>query len=253
MTEAEWLACDEPERLYEFVRSSLSDRQVRLAACAIIRCAPFHPDGRSVWDVSPEYSWFAPVQPGGKWYGFTARDAITASEKEADGTETVDEGEAAQIVGFGTLWCAESYTPLYTDTPIADCWPQYAAAKLVHDTTSETLSRLRSQLLRYRQVFRESHWADLHSQNGAVVCEIIREIKRNPFRPVSFNPAWRTDTAIALARGMYDSRDFGAMPILADALQDAGCEDEQVLNHCRDATAVHVRGCWVCDLVLGKV
>jgi hypothetical protein len=66
-----------------------------------------------------------------------------------------------------------------------------------------------------------------------------------------FDPAWRTDTAVAIARTMYDAREFGAMPILADALQDAGCEDEQVLNHCRDANAVHVRGCWVCDLVLG--
>jgi hypothetical protein len=52
---------------------------------------------------------------------------------------------------------------------------------------------------------------------------------------------------------MYDSRDFGAMPILADALQDAGCEDEQGLNHCRDANQVHVRGCRVCDRVLGRM
>jgi hypothetical protein len=79
---------------------------------------------------------------------------------------------------------------------------------------------------------------------------LLRDIFGNPYRPVAFDPAWRTDTAVSLARGMYDSRDFGAMPILADALQDAGCEDEQVLNHCRDATAPHVRGCWVCDLVL---
>jgi hypothetical protein len=67
---------------------------------------------------------------------------------------------------------------------------------------------------------------------------------------VAFDPAWRTDTAVAIARAMYDSHEFGAMPILADALQDAGCEDEQILNHCRDANHVHVRGCWVCDLVL---
>ena len=79
---------------------------------------------------------------------------------------------------------------------------------------------------------------------------LLLDIFGNPFRAVAFDPAWRTDTAIALARQMYDSREFGAMPILADALQDAGCEDEQVLNHCRDATAPHVRGCWVCDLVL---
>ena len=51
---------------------------------------------------------------------------------------------------------------------------------------------------------------------------------------------------------MYEARDFGAMPILADALQDAGCEDAAILDHCRDANGVHVRGCWVVDLVLGK-
>ena len=79
---------------------------------------------------------------------------------------------------------------------------------------------------------------------------LIRDIVGNPFRPVPFNPAWRTDTAVAVARQMYDSREFSAMPILADALQDAGCEDEQVLNHCREP-GPHVRGCWVCDAVLG--
>jgi len=73
----------------------------------------------------------------------------------------------------------------------------------------------------------------------------------NPFRPTAFDPAWRTDTAIALARQMYESRNFGAMPILADALQDAGCDSEPILSHCRDPHAAHVRGCWVCDLVLG--
>lgn len=80
--------------------------------------------------------------------------------------------------------------------------------------------------------------------------DLLRCIFGNPFRPVAFNPAWRTDTAVTLARGMYDSRDFGAMPILADALQDAGCEDEAILAHCR-AAKPHVRGCWACDLVLG--
>ena len=73
----------------------------------------------------------------------------------------------------------------------------------------------------------------------------------NPFRPVAFSPEWRTDTAIALARQMYESRDFGAMPILADALQDAGCDNDDILCHCR-TEQTHVRGCWVVDLVLGK-
>ena len=77
------------------------------------------------------------------------------------------------------------------------------------------------------------------------------DIVGNPFRPVSFLPEWRTDTAVALARQMYESREFGAMPILADALQDAGCDDAAVLDHCR-GPGPHVRGCWVVDLVLGK-
>jgi hypothetical protein len=51
---------------------------------------------------------------------------------------------------------------------------------------------------------------------------------------------------------MYDTRDFGVMPILADALQDAGCDNDDILAHCREANANHVRGCWVVDLVLGK-
>jgi hypothetical protein len=90
------------------------------------------------------------------------------------------------------------------------------------------------------------------SLDTGVVCEIARDIFGNPFRPVAFDPAWRTDTAVALAKQMYESRDFSATPILADALQDAGCENEDVLSHCRDANGVHVRGCWVVDLILGK-
>jgi hypothetical protein len=74
---------------------------------------------------------------------------------------------------------------------------------------------------------------------------------RTPSTFTSMPPAWRTSTATALAKQMYESRDFSAMPILADALQDAGCTNEDVLNHCRDAKQVHVRGCWVVDLVLG--
>jgi len=73
----------------------------------------------------------------------------------------------------------------------------------------------------------------------------------NPFRPVTADPSWLTSTVVALARQMYESRDFSAMPILADALQDAGCENDDVLKHCR-GTGPHVRGCWVVDLVLGK-
>jgi hypothetical protein len=82
-------------------------------------------------------------------------------------------------------------------------------------------------------------------------CDIARDVLGYPGAPVEFSPTWRTSTAIALVRAMYESRDFFAMPILADALQDAGCDNEDILSHCR-SDAPHVRGCWVCDLVLGK-
>jgi hypothetical protein len=78
-----------------------------------------------------------------------------------------------------------------------------------------------------------------------------RDIFGNPFRPVTLDPSWLTSTVTTLTRQMYESRDFSAMPILADALQDAGCEDEQVLSHCRGEGA-HVRGCFLVDLLVGK-
>ncbi|WP_157470099.1 hypothetical protein [Gemmata sp. SH-PL17] len=62
---------------------------------------------------------------------------------------------------------------------------------------------------------------------------------------------WLTPDVLALARGIYEDQDFSAMPILADALQDAGCDNDDILSHCR-GPGPHVRGCWVVDSVLGK-
>jgi len=88
-------------------------------------------------------------------------------------------------------------------------------------------------------------------ERGKTWCPIIRCVFGNPFRPVAFDPNWRTSTAVALAQQIYASRDFSAMPILADALQDTGCDNAGILDHCR-GPGPHVRGCWVVDLVLGK-
>jgi hypothetical protein len=79
----------------------------------------------------------------------------------------------------------------------------------------------------------------------------LRAIFGNPFRPITLKPAWLTSSVVTLARQMYDGRDFSPMPILADALQDAGCDNEDILNHCRQP-GEHVRGCFVVDLVLEK-
>jgi hypothetical protein len=99
--------------------------------------------------------------------------------------------------------------------------------------------------------------APLYEESAVVEAEevhqlqLLRDIVGNPFQPGTIYRKWLTTTVTALSMQMYESRDFGAMPILADALQDAGCDSEDILSHCR-GPGPHVRGCWVVDLVLGK-
>ena len=85
----------------------------------------------------------------------------------------------------------------------------------------------------------------------AAQCDLIRDIAGDPFRPIVPDARWRTNNVLALARGVYDDRAFDRLPILADAMMDAGCEDDLIIEHCR-GEGPHVRGCWVVDLVLGK-
>lgn len=80
---------------------------------------------------------------------------------------------------------------------------------------------------------------------------LIREVFGNPFYPVSFDPHWLTQTVVALTREIVAKRDFGTLPLLADALQDAGCDKATVFEHCR-ADVAHVRGCWVLEGILHR-
>jgi len=80
---------------------------------------------------------------------------------------------------------------------------------------------------------------------------LLHEVFGDPFRPAIVNPAWRTATVVSLATAIYDERAFDRLPILADALEDAGCDNADMLNHCRQP-GDHVRGCWVVDLLLAK-
>jgi hypothetical protein len=80
---------------------------------------------------------------------------------------------------------------------------------------------------------------------------LLQDIFGNPFRPVTADPEWLTATAVALAQTIYAERAFDRLPILADALEDAGCDNADILAHCR-GDGPHVRGCWVVDLILGK-
>src|SRR5262249_28129998 len=80
---------------------------------------------------------------------------------------------------------------------------------------------------------------------------LLRDLFGNPFRPVTADLGWLTPAVITLAQGIYDERAFDRLPILADALEEAGCRDPDMLPHCRQP-GEHVRGCWAIDLILGK-
>jgi hypothetical protein len=87
---------------------------------------------------------------------------------------------------------------------------------------------------------------------------LLRDIFGNPFRPVSINPAWLTPTVTDLATVAYEERalpsgelDPARLAVLADALEEAGCDNADLLSHLR-SPGPHVRGCWAVDLLTGR-
>jgi hypothetical protein len=83
--------------------------------------------------------------------------------------------------------------------------------------------------------------------------DLLRCVFGNPFRQIILDPtwlAWQNGLIPALARHIHDERRIDEMPVLGDALEDAGCDDEVILAHCRDGDA-HIRGCWLLDSILG--
>jgi hypothetical protein len=99
--------------------------------------------------------------------------------------------------------------------------------------------------------------ADRFAVERRLQCGFVRDIF-NPFRPVTIDPTWLTPTTVALAEATYDNRtrpagtlDPARLAVLADALEEAGCQDADILNHLRQPGS-HVRGCWPLDLLLGK-
>src|SRR5206468_3802268 len=92
----------------------------------------------------------------------------------------------------------------------------------------------------------------------AAQAELLQDVFGNPFRTVAVDPAWRTPSVLALAQATYHERSLPAgtldpdrLAVLADALEDAGCDNADILAHLR-SPGLHVRGCWALDLILGK-
>jgi hypothetical protein len=135
-------------------------------------------------------------------------------------------------------------------------WPEsqrlQAAEVAAFPGTSEDPSAARTardlEVAYYRAVFAER----------GEQCRLLRDILGNPFRPATVSPAWQAPQVVALAQAAYDERDMptgtldlARLAVLADALEDAGCTDSNILDHLR-RPGPHVRGCWAVDLILGK-
>ena len=172
------------------------------------------------------------------------QEAVLAAEQFADDLVPADHlEEAAEVIGKALGEFASNYARLFGGAKhrAGDAAMQAAAI-----TTYDSLSR--SDL---EDVLRHAAEGAQRPNEPAAQADLIRELFGNPFQPTPFSAGWRTDAAMALARQMYEVGDFSALPVLADALQDAGCDNADILEHCR-GPGPHVRGCWVVDLVLAK-
>jgi hypothetical protein len=219
MTEEQWLGCTFPARQLDHLarHGGPAGRKLRLLACAALRLR---------WPRLAD----------------RLRAAVETAERFADGLASPDDlfrarTSAAAEAGrmSRSFWFGDEETS-------QDVW--YAVATHpASQSLGEVVAHYTWVNSSLRSVFA------LRSQRAEA--GLVRDLFGNPFRPVSLDPSWRTSNVVALAGGIYADRAFDRLPILADALQDAGCDNSDILNHCR-GPGPHVRGCWVVDLVLGK-
>ena len=221
MTESEWQATTSPFAMCAVPAVTENKRKTRLFGVACCRRL-----GR--WFHAPQLN-----------------EAVSAAEAHADGALGLTELEKWNTAAV------EAHRTAPKPPGGSGFTPEWQACYAVINTThyDEHINPARLSMTVWRTAEQEGATPD---ETQKWLCDLLRDIFGNPFRPVNFAPEWRTNTTVALARQMYESRDFSAMPILADALQDAGCDSDDILTHCRDPQQVHVRGCWVVDSVLGK-
>jgi hypothetical protein len=259
MTEADWLAAQDPDPMFDYLEGKLPVRKARLFAVACCR---------RIWDLMSEERCRRLVEVGVP-LGCenlpalslrTCRDAVEAAERAAD--EPVNPAvlnklaEAAYAFQYASQYYAacydESWGPVDTDLFATGSATIAAssAAKVTGTYPSYRGTALRAA--RAVALHRGSNkGGEMAPQERAAQCGLLREVLGNPFRPVVVNPDWRTEVVLRLANAAYEERAFEGLPVLADALEDAGCSEAAILEHCRGENT-HTRGCWVLDLLLDR-
>ena len=245
MTEAEWLACTAPGPMLTILAHG-SGRKLRLFG---LECC------RRIWHLlSDERSRaavefverFADVGVAGRKGRPATEKAAEAARREAD-ARSRQSGDPVQyganmaraVAAVAAQWVVKHHAMDAAYFPAEFSALAVAWASVIPLQAGEVpQERLRPVCL----------------AEGAVQCAILRDIFDNPPRPVAVAPAWLAwngGTVPRLAHAIYEEQAFERLPVLADALEEAGCTDPDLLGHCRQP-GEHVRGCWGLDLLQGK-
>jgi hypothetical protein len=234
VTEQEWFEGEEPGPMLGFLLRALQERcplgveqhewepYTRKMTLFAAACC------RRIWDLLHSES---------------SRNAVAVAERFVDGHAEYSELEEADAAG-SDAWIAfgePAAKAALCVTNFSDTDPADAAA----DAARLTVEAL------------PLDWAIRHDERGFQT-DLVRDIFGNPFRPITVESAWVTPTVTTLASAAYEERtlpsgelDPARLAVLADALEEVGCDNADMLNHLR-SPGTHVRGCWVVDLLLAK-
>jgi hypothetical protein len=192
-----------------------------------------------------------------------SRQALEIAERYADGEATEAERRAAARAADAAAEAASfrAVDRRQPNDPLVSA--AYAAAGAVAAKHAFKLDGIHgfdpadNARLAALEAFRQNPPGDMSpwkadSVEKAAQAELLRDIVGNPYRPAPFDPAWRDAAVLACAEAIYRDRAWERLPELAQALEQAGCRTAEILDHCR-GTTTHARGCWVVDVVLGKV
>jgi hypothetical protein len=224
----EWLECTDPVPMLQLLRGRAGDRKLLLFACACCRRA---------WNQLTD---------------LRSRRAVEAAERYADGE--VSAQELAGAVGAARHAYENAFLTHDNAAYAVVCLgaEKYHAAELASAYTAYATGH------RHAGVRSPALIHDVYTNGQAderrLQADLLRDIFGNPFRTVRLEAAWLAwngGVVPRLAEAIYNERRFADLPVLGDALEEAGCADPDVLSHCRCA-GPHVPGCWVLDLLLGR-
>jgi hypothetical protein len=228
MTEAQWLTAKDPDPMLTYLEEQSEAPTERKARLFAVACC------RLVWDLLP---------PG-------CRDAIDVIERYADGDATEMELGSVRVTALSTGGRSPAGQAAW-----AVHWAANRRVEQVLRNVCDCVSGASSKAAVHAADNRPAQvWNAASASIARELADLLRECFGNPFRVATVAPgwlAWGGGTVRRLAEAVYSEEAFDRLPVLADALEEAGCTDADILAHCRHP-GEHVRGCWVVDALLAK-